>query len=196
MSSTSKVRLTIEELKIMRPKKRWRIYFVIATDDPSDPEKMLLTSMPTPYIRMKPAMDNTLDFEPEGTGTEGDGLFVLETDMPASKAVNVQVYLRHSRALFRDAGDLLQNIQSELGADAFGIIGDALGATGSTWLSIAKKAAPLLGGILKKIKDRDMGFVSMYEEFGPEFETQTELDRTNKFSTGDASIVWTWSVEK
>lgn len=192
----SKVRLTFEELKILRPKKRWRIYFVIATDDPKDATKMLLTSMPTPYIRMKPAMDNTLNFEPEGEDTSGDGLFILETDLPADNAVNVQVYLRHSRAIFRDTGSFLQDVQTELGADAFGIIGDALGSTGASWLSIAKKSAPLIGGILKKITDRDMGFVSMYEEFGPEFQTATELDRTNKFSTGDASITWTWSLEK
>jgi hypothetical protein len=86
-------------------------------------------------------------------------------------------------------------MESELGGDAFGIVSDILGTT-NPWLVIAKKAVPMIGSVLKKIKDRDMGFVSMFEEFGPEFEDQVELDRSNKFSTGNASIVWSWSIDE
>ena len=188
-----KIRLEFEELTIHRPKKRWKLYFVVVAQHPDDPEKMVITSMPDPFIRVKPAMHNEIPFEPEGVGT--DGLLVLKREMPADRRMNVHVYLRHTRQSTRNLGNFLQNMESELGGDAFGLVTDILGTT-NPWLVIAKKAVPMIGSVLKKIKDRDMGFVSMFEEFGPEFENQIELDRSNKFSTGNASIVWSWSIDE
>jgi hypothetical protein len=70
-----------------------------------------------------------------------------------------------------------------------------LGVTGAPWLVVSKYALGAIGKVLRKVKDKDFGFVSMDEEFGDEFENQTELDRENTFSTGEASIVWSWSAE-
>ncbi len=188
-----KIRLEFEELTIHRPKKRWKLYFVIVAQHPDDPDKMVITSVPEPFIRVKPAMNNVISFEPEGVGT--DGLFILKREMPADRRLNVQVYLRHTRQSTRNLGSFLQNMESELGGDVFGIVTDILGTT-NPWLVIAKKAVPMIGSALRKIKDRDMGFVSMFEEFGPEFENEVELDRSNKFSTGNATIVWSWSIDE
>ena len=82
-----------------------------------------------------------------------------------------------------------------MGGDAFDIVEDIVG-TVTPWLVIAKKAVPMIGSILRGIKDRDFGMVSVYEEFGPEFEDQIELDRSNTFSTGDAMLVWSWSINE
>ena len=60
---------------------------------------------------------------------------------------------------------------------------------------VAKKAVPLIGKILSKIPDRDFGFLSGFERFGPEFEEQYEIDREKDFS-GDASLVYSWSVDE
>ena len=53
---------------------------------------------------------------------------------------------------------------------------------------------PLLGKILTKIPDRDFGFLSAFERFGPEFEDNHEIDRTKDF-TGDASLIYSWSID-
>ena len=53
----------------------------------------------------------------------------------------------------------------------------------------------MIGKILSKIKDRDFGFLSAFERFGPEFEDIYEIDRKKEF-TGDASLVYSWSVEE
>ncbi len=185
------VKLELEKLQILRPKERWQLYFIVATEHPTDNTKMVLSSMPDPYIRLKPNENNLINFEPVGAGT--DGFTVFERDMPADKKLSVRMYLRHSRQDTRDLGKILQDIKGELGVDAFGLISNVLGTT-APWLEISKNAVPLLGGILKRIKDRDFGFVNMDEEFGPEFENQVELDRENNFSTGDAKIVWSWSI--
>jgi hypothetical protein len=63
------------------------------------------------------------------------------------------------------------------------------------WLVVAKKAVPMIGKILYKLKDRDFGFLSAFERFGPEFEDLYEIDRKKEFS-GDASLVYSWSVEE
>jgi hypothetical protein len=52
----------------------------------------------------------------------------------------------------------------------------------------------MIGKILYKLKDRDFGFLSAFERFGPEFEDIYEIDRKKEF-TGDASLVYSWSVE-
>lgn len=186
------VRLELEKLEILRPKERWQLYFVIATEHPSDNNKMVISSLPDPYIRLKPSQNNTINFEPEGAGT--DGFFVFERQIPEDRRISARMYLRHSRSDTRELGKILQDIKGELGNDAFGILDDIFG-TNTAWLEISKKALPLVGNILEKIKDRDFGFVSMDEEFGNEFENQTELDRQNNFSTGQAKVCWSWSLK-
>jgi len=187
----AQVRLEFEELTIHRPKKRWNLYFIVVAQHPDDDDKMILTTTPDPYIRLKPRIDNVIDFEPEGTGV--DGFLVLKREMPADRRLNVRVYLRHSRNATRNVGEFLMDMKGRLGTDAFDIVSDLVGTT-NPWLVFAKKAVPFIGGILAKIPDKDFGMVSVYEEFGPEFEDQTELDRSNKFSTGDATLVWSWSI--
>ncbi len=190
----SKIKLEFEKLTIHRPKERWKLYFVIVAEHPSETDKMIVTTIPqSDIIRLKPSQGNTINFEPNGQDT--DGLFVIERDMPNDRRVSVRVYLRHSRKSARNAGELLGELQQELGSDAFGIVTDVLGLTGAPWLVVSKHALGIIGKTLRKIKDKDFGFVSMDEEFGDEFETQTELDRENTFSTGEASIVWSWSAE-
>lgn len=188
----AQVQLEFEELQIHRAKKRWKFYFVIIAQHPEDEDKMILTSTPEPFIRVKPNAGNQIDFEPEGKGV--DGFLVLKREMPEDRKLNVRIYLRHSRKDTRNAGEFLKDMKSKIGVDAFDIVTDMVGTT-APWLVIAKKAAPFIGGILANIKDRDFGMVSAFEEFGPEFENQTELDRSNKFTTGDATLVWSWSID-
>lgn len=187
------IRLEFEKLQILRPKERWQLYFILVTEHPTDKDKMVVTSFPNPYIRLKPSEGNVINFEPEGS-VGADGLLVIERDLPTDKTITARVYLRHSRQGTRDIGTLLSDIKGGLGGNAFNIVTDLLGSS-NPWLIIAKEAVPLIGGILKKIKDRDFGFVCMDEEFGPEFSNQVELDRENTFSTGEAKICWTWSVK-
>ena len=42
----SKIVLEFESLKILRPKKRWKLYLVVVAEDPSDPDKTLITTLP------------------------------------------------------------------------------------------------------------------------------------------------------
>ncbi len=187
----AQIRLEFEELTIQRPKKRWNFYFIIVAQHPDDDDKMIITTTPEPYIRVKPRSENIIDFEPEGVGV--DGFLILKREMPADRKMNVRVYLRHSRKNTRSAGEFLMDMKGKLGGDAFDIVSDIVGTT-NPWLIIAKKAIPMIGSIIAKIPDRDFGMLSVYEEFGPEFEDQIELDRENTFSTGDAKLVWSWSI--
>lgn len=190
----SKIKLEFEKLTIHRPKERWKLYFVIVAEHPTEADKMVVTTLPqSDIIRLKPSQGNSISFEPKGD--DADGLFVIERDMPADRRVSVRVYLRHSRNNLRNTGELLGELQQELGSEAFGVVTDVLGLTGAPWLVVSKYALGTIGNILRKIKDKDFGFVSMDEEFGDEFENQTELDRENTFSTGEATIVWSWSAE-
>lgn len=187
------VKLELEKLQILRPKERWQLYFVLVTEHPSEKEKMVITSFPDPYIRVKPSEKNIINFEPVGS-PGADGLIVMERDMPTNRMISTRLYLRHSRQSTRDLVQILQDIKGELGGDAMNIVSNILGTT-SPWLVIAKEAVPLVGGILRKIKDKDFGFVSLDEEFGDEFSNQGEIDRENTFSTGEAKICWSWSVK-
>ena len=188
------IRLEFSKLQILKNKERWRLYFIMATEHPADNDKMVVTTFPDPYIRLKPNQDNLVSFEPDGTpGT--DGLFVIERDMPADKQIKVHVYLRHSRQRVRDLGQSLRDMQSALGGDAFEIINDLLGTT-NPWLIVARKALPMIGKVLNSIGDKDMGFITMDESFEKVEEDLQVLERDNNFSTGEAHIWWKWKMKE
>lgn len=192
------VKLEFEKLEIHTRKKKWKLYFVIVAEHPDDNDKMLVTSIPSAggdYFKLKKKSENTVDFEPESSDGGVDGLFILERDMPADRRLKVRAFLMHSRNSARQMGDILSDVQGKLGTDVFGTVTNLLGSA-SPWLVVAKSAFSLIGGILKNVKDRDFGYLSMDEEFDVEFEGKKELDRTNKFSTGEASLRWSWRVRE
>lgn len=189
----TKVRLEIDEVKIFRPKKRWKLYFVVMTEHPTEKDKMILSTFPQEPFKLSERHQNSFAFDTNQQGSEG--LFILSREIPADRELNVHVYLRHTREGVRNLGEILKEIESGIGGDSFGIIEDIVGTTSTPWLVIAKKAVPLIGKLLEKIPDRDFGFLSAFERFGPEFESQTDIDREKDFS-GDASLVYSWSVDK
>lgn len=188
----TKVRLEIDEVQIYRPKKRWKLYFVILAEHPTEPDRMILTTLPQEPFKLSKRHDNSFQFDTDDTGSEG--LFVLSRELPDDRELNVHIYLRHTRDSLRNLGEIMKNIETGVGADAMGIVTDIVGTTTVPWLMIAKKAVPMIGKILADIPDRDFGFLSAFERFGPEFEQQYEIDRMKDFS-GDASIVYSWSVD-
>ena len=188
----TRVRLEIDEVKIHRPKKRWKLYFVVMAEHPTDPDKMIVTTLPQEPFKLSKRHDNAFQFDTDDAGSEG--LFVFSRELPADRELNVHIYLRHTRKSTRDLGAILQNIESGVGGDAFGLITDIVGTT-NPWLVIAKKAVPLVGKIISKIPDRDFGFLSAFERFGSEFEEIYEVDREKDFS-GDASLVYSWSIDE
>lgn len=189
----TKVRLEIDEVSIHRPKKIWKLYFLIVAEHPTEADKMIITTLPSEPFKLSQRHNNSYQFDTDDPGSEG--LFVLSRLMPANRELNVHIYLRHTRKPLRDLGEILKDVENGIGGDAFGIITDIVGTTTVPWLVIAKKAVPLIGKILSKLPDRDFGFLSAFERFGPEFEEQYEIDRKKDFS-GDASLVYSWSVDE
>ncbi|GAA0873261.1 hypothetical protein GCM10009117_24080 [Gangjinia marincola] len=189
----TRVRLEIDEVMIHRPKKRWKLYFVIAASHPDDKNKMIVTALPSEPFKLSKRHDNSFMFDTDEVGSEG--LFVLSQEIPRNRELNVHIHLRHTRRSSRNLGEVLKDIQNGMGKQAFDIVTDIVGTASVPWLVIAKKAVPLIGQILSELPDRDFGFLSAFERFGPEFEDQTEIDRIKDF-TGDASLVYSWSVDE
>ena len=188
----TRVRLEIDEVQIHRPKKRWKLYFVIVAEHPTEEDKMIVTTLPQEPFKLSKRHQNSFQFDTDDIGAEG--LFVLSRDLPDDRELNAHIYLRHTRKSTRDLGEILSDVENGIGGDAFGIVDDIVGTTAVPWLVIAKKAVPLIGKILTKIPDRDFGFMSAFERFGSEFEDQYEIDRKKDFS-GDATLVYSWSVD-
>lgn len=189
----TRVRLEIDEVKIYRPKMRWKLYFVVMAEHPNDPDKMIVSVIPDPPFKLSKRHENQYQFDTDEYGS--DGLFVFSREMPETRELNVHIYLRHTRQKLRNFGDILKDLNDGIGADAFGIVKNIIGTAAVPWLVIAKKAIPLVGKILAQIPDRDFGFLSAFERFGAEFEEQYDIDREKDF-TGDASLVYSWSVDE
>lgn len=188
----TKVRLEIDEVQIYRPKKRWKLYFIIMAEHPTEEDKMILSTVPQEPFKLSKRHDNSFQFDTDEIGSEG--LYILSRELPQDRELNVHIYLRHTRNSLRKLGEILKDVENGIGGDAFGIVTDIVGTTTVPWLVIAKKAVPMIGKILSEIPDRDFGFLSAFERFGPEFEQQYEIDRMKDFS-GDASLVYSWSVD-
>ena len=97
-------------------------------------------------------------------------------------------YVMHSRRSNREIGPVLQQIKTGIGKKALGIP-SGLSGISSPWLQFARSGLPLIGQILSGIPDRNLGFVNMFERFGPEFENDREVDRESR-----GGRVYTWSV--
>lgn len=188
----TRVRLEIDEVQIHRPKKRWKLYFVVVAEHPTEEDKMIVTTLPQDPFKLSKRHQNSFQFDTDDIGAEG--LFVLSRDLPDDRELNAHIYLRHTRKSTRDLGEILSDVENGIGGDAFGVVDDIVGTTAVPWLVIDKKAVPLIGKILTKIPDRDFGFMSAFERFGSEFEDQYEIDRKKDFS-GDATLVYSWSVD-
>lgn len=189
----TKVRLEIDEVHIKRRRKRWVLYFVIMAEHPDDPEKMIITTLPQYPFKLSSTHENSYHFDTTEEGSEG--LFVLSRELPEDREINVHVYLRHTRSKTRNLGEILNDLKSGIGGDAMDIVTNIAGTATVPWLIIAKKAVPMVGKILMQIKDKDFGFLSCFERFGPEFENEYEIDREKDF-TGDASLVYSWSIDE
>ena len=187
-----KLTLEFTKLELLKKRGRWKLYFILVTEHPEDNDKLIVSTFPEPYIRLKPNQDNIICFEPEGS-PGADGYFVLERSLPADNCIKTRLYMRQSRKDLRNLGDALKDLKSSLGGDAFGIASDIIGST-APWLVISKKALPLLGTVLNGTKDRDMGFVSMDEKFDEVIGQYSCLIRANTFSTGEAKIYWKWKT--
>ena len=187
----TRVRLELNKIQIHRPKETWRLYFVVVADHPDDKDAMVVSVVPENAILVVPEQKNIVSFEPEGTGTEG--LLLLSRELPSNRELNVHFHILHSRRPKRELGKLLTHLESGVGKRGLGVVSDILG-TNLPWLAISKSGLPLVGQILSKIPDRNMGFVSMFERFGPEFENEVEIDRENR--GGHCTVVHSWSIDQ
>lgn len=185
----TQVRLELNQLHIHRPKERWRIYFVVVADHPEISNEVLVSVVPSLPIVVVPEQQNKVSFEPAGEGTEG--LLLLSRELPPNRELNVHFFVMHSRRGLREIGTVLSQLKHGAGKQAFDLVEMALGVTGP-WLRMAREGLPTIGNTLAALPDRHLGFISMFERFGPEFEHQVEVDRESR--GGHVSAVYTWSV--
>jgi hypothetical protein len=185
-----RIRLELESFKILRKRERWQVYFIAYTAHPDNPEQTLVKFIPGANdIRLKPLADNFHSFKPTGVGT--DGLRILEIDMPENNSIDVRIIMMQSRKKLRTIAAKLNDIKKDLDIKALKLIK----LTNIQWYAI-DKGFDIVAGILQNIKDRNMGFVSMDEEFGEEFERNPNQKRSNKLSTGEAEINWVWEMKE
>lgn len=186
-----RIRLELNTLEIDRPKERWNLYFVFATEHPTEQNEWIVTilSQNDKLIRLRRASDNIIQFKPKGNNTEG--LFVLEREMPEDQSLKARMWVMHSRKSKRLIGEILQELGTEITGNKAAKIVGGLGAS-MPWIIASKgvlQGLGMIGGKLSESKDRDLGFVSMDEDFS---EQGGEEERSNNLSTGYGNINWSW----
>ena len=189
------VDLQLVELDIHRLWRSWRLYFVVATEDPCAPDRMLLAAFPEQTVRFTFSTRNHYRFVPAGAAAEG--LVVLERAMPRDRTIRTRLWLRHSRRAARNAGEVLRGLVDALGRDLVTEVAGALGGI-HPWLSVVSDAIGGVRGLsmlLESLPDRDLGMVSLDEVFGPEADEPARLLRRSTLSTGHASLCWAWSAD-
>ena len=184
------IRLELESFKILKKRERWQVYFIVYTKHPDNAEQTLVKFIPGGNdIRLKPLAGNFHSFKPTGVGT--DGLRILEIDMPETNSIDVGIVMMQSRKKLRTIAAKLNDLKKDLDVSALKLIK----LTNIQWYAI-DKGFDIIAGVLENIKDRNMGFVSMDEQFGDEFIENPNRKRSNKLSTGEAEINWVWEVKE
>jgi hypothetical protein len=185
----TRIHLELNDLHIHRPKARWQLYFLLVTEHPTQPDEMVAAVIPQQPILVVPEQQNRVHFEPVGVGA--DGLLLLSRELPASRELNTQLYIMHSRRSGRELGNILVQFGQLLGHEVIGKEAELLGLA-SPWLRLAKTALPKVGKSLSGLSDRNLGFINMYERFGPEFEQNVELVRESR--GGHVTVRYSWSI--
>ena len=122
----TRVRLEIDEVQIHRPKKRWKLYFLVVTDHPTEEDKMILTTLPHQPFKLSRRHDNSFQFDTDDAGS--NGLFVLSRDLPEDRELNVHIYLRHTRKATRDLGEILKDVEEYAPLKRIGTTDEVAGA--------------------------------------------------------------------
>jgi hypothetical protein len=104
-----KVRLELDFIEILRKRKRWNLYMILATDDPSDKDKTLISVVPSEPIKLRKMDNNRIDFEADGDG-DTNGLILLEKNMPKHNSVRVRMWVVQSRETTRNTGEVMKHI--------------------------------------------------------------------------------------
>ena len=186
------IRLEFNTLKILKKREKWQLYFLVETSNPTDDTQNVYTVMPGQHpISLTKDSDNVVQFKPEGENTEG--MFILERAIPASGSISVNVYLMQSRSKLRNSGEKMDELTSAAkGESAAAKIVKTLGKS-TPWIAVASTAGNAIGKILSDVKDRQLGFLSLSEDF--QDDKAGDNNRKNKFSTGFAELDWTWSLK-
>jgi hypothetical protein len=191
------IRLELDFIEIERRKKRWNIYFILATDHPTDPSQIVLSVFPNSPFRLTPKDHNRIDFEPKGSGNV-NGLFVLERKMPEDESIRARLWVVQSRDKARNVGDVMQQVSKSVGGSKVSeSVLTALGA-GAPWVAVGKSLltmSGIIGKFLSKSKDSKKGFINMDESFTVDEINMGELDRSNRL-IGFGDIGWTWAIDK
>lgn len=187
------IRLELNELNLFKNKRRWDLYFIIATENPDDPAEMLITVMPRGnIIPVRKSSGNRIVFKPEGAGT--DGLSVLERTIPPDRSVKAQLWLMHSRSSNRKAGDIMSELSRSKHVKTAAEVLLSLGNF-SPWITLTMTTIDGVGRFLAKTEDRKMGWVNLDEYFEPEWDMEGR-ERRNRLSTGFGTVSWSWIVTK
>ncbi len=194
-----KIRLEIDFIEIKRKRRKWNLYMIIATDDPADNTKTMITTVPSEAIKLRKMDGNRVDFESEGSG-QTNGLIVLERKLPSSHSIRVRIWLVQSRENLRKAGEVLDELGNTMKKKDLEVtladVVEALGAV-NPWITVSKdliRMSGMVGSFLRNSKDRKLGFFNLDENFTDEEIGLGELDRFGKItSVGEAG--WTWIIE-
>ena len=185
---TSKlVRLELNSLELNLSKHNWNLYFVIVTEHPDNRDDWLVSVLPEDHlIKIRKEADNKISFEPKGDHVEG--MFVLEREMPVDKSLKTRLWLMHSRKNNRDIGEILHELNETITGsnvlETFQLLGSSI-----PWIVVSKIALSFVAERLKKSNDRDLGFVSLDENFKAQNEEEV---RSNILSTGFGKVGWSW----
>jgi hypothetical protein len=184
------IRLELNSLELDLSKNNWNLYFIIVTEHPTNVGDWLVSVLPEDHlIKIRKPADNKISFEPQGEHVEG--MLILEREMPADKNLKTRLWLMHSRSKTRNTGEILQELNEALTGskvlETVQLLGNSI-----PWIVVSKIALPFLAERLKKAKDRDLGFVSLDENFKNQ---NAEEDRSNALSTGLGKVKWSWLYE-
>lgn len=181
-----KVRLELTSFRILKKKEKWNIYFVLYMNDPEKPDKTVIRSEPSnTTLPLNRYNDNFYRF---GNPDES-GLGIVHVPVPASGHLDIRLKIMHSRSKTRNTGERMEQISGALKPSQMEVIF----LSRFKWY-LVNVAVETVERILKNVKDRELGFLSLDMDFSTFGKDETEREITKKVSTGFAEITWKWKI--
>ncbi|MGQ8336281.1 hypothetical protein ACUNWD_06985 [Sunxiuqinia sp. A32] len=184
------VRLELDSIEMLTKRDRWNLYFIIYTTHPEDSSKSLVAMLPKAgTIQLTNKSEDIYRFRPKQNGS--DGLKVFQSKLPDNNSVSIRLSLMQSRKKLRNTFEYISELKGKLDIDGSKI----LKLTNIEWLVI-DSSIDIVADALSKMKDRNLGFISMDEEFEDEFFENPNQERSGVVSTGKARLRWTWELKE
>lgn len=187
--------LTLDKIQILKKRKNWNLYLILAINHPTDASKKLVRIIPDGhFIDLRKLTNDSYSFVPQG-GEPGDGLELICMPLQTGEVIDAQMYIKNHEGIKKWIS-VLRQIKEDLKGESLTSSGIGNKLTSGAWMAVGGQVLESIGKVMNDIPDRDMGMLSMGIDTNQISKSEEKYTFSNKSTTGEIELTWSWSLDQ